>query len=113
VAKTKETIGGVAHYVQRLHAINVADGTDRTAPFLIGDTSGSDVNNTPIYAYGTGDGSVIDPYNCTGRSVVPFNALREHQRAALKLVNGTVYVDWASHGDNGPYHGWVASTSLR
>jgi hypothetical protein len=67
------------------------------------------VNNTPIYAYGTGDGSVIDPYNGTGRSVVPFNALREHQRGALKLVNGTVYVDWASHGDNGPYHGWVAA----
>ena len=68
VAKTKETIGGNAHYVQRLHAINLADGSDRTAPFLIGDTTGSYVNNTPIYTYGTGDGSVTDPYNGTGRS---------------------------------------------
>src|SRR5262249_40419238 len=37
---TKETIGGDTHYVQRLHAINLADGTDRATPFLIGDTTG-------------------------------------------------------------------------
>src|SRR5262249_22310480 len=29
VAKTKETIGGVIHYVQRLHALSLADGSDR------------------------------------------------------------------------------------
>jgi hypothetical protein len=89
--------------VQRLHAINVADGTDATAPFLIGDTSST--NNTKIYVYGSGDGHVVDPG--TGLNVVQFNALREHQRAALSLVNNHVYVEWASHGDNGPYHGWV------
>ena len=32
VTVTKETIGGAAHYVQRLHAINLADGTDKVAP---------------------------------------------------------------------------------
>ncbi len=36
-----------------------------------------------------------------------YNALREFQRVALTLVNGTVYFASASHGDNGPYHGWV------
>src|SRR5262249_33085566 len=56
----------------------------------------------------SGDGSVTDPYNNTGQPVVQFNALREHQRGALNLVNNQVYVEWASHGDNGPYHGWVA-----
>ncbi len=109
IAKTRETIGDTAHYVQRLHAINIADGTDRLAPYVIGDTTGDNTNNTSIYVYGTGDGSVTDPYNGTGKSVVQFNALHENQRAALSLVNGTVYAAWASHGDNGPYHGWVAA----
>ncbi|WP_168221723.1 fibronectin type III domain-containing protein [Aquisphaera giovannonii] len=105
VTKTKETIGTGAHYVQRLHAINIADGTDRVTPYLIGDTRLS--NNTQIYVYGTGDGSVVDPYNGTGRKVVQFNAQREAQRMALSLVNGSLYASWASHGDNGPYHGFV------
>jgi hypothetical protein len=109
IAKTKETVGGTAHYVQRLHALNLADGTDRVAPFVIGDTTGDNTNNTSIYVYGTGAGSVTDPYNGTGNKVVQFNALHENQRAALSLVNGTVYAAWASHGDNGPYHGWVVA----
>jgi len=107
VAKSKETVAGVDHYVQRLHAVNMSDGTDRVAPLVIGDTSSGNTNNTQIYVYGTGDGSVTDPYNGTGRSVVQFNALREHQRGALTIVNGVIYIPWASHGDNGPYHGWV------
>jgi hypothetical protein len=112
VVKSEETIGGVAHYVQRLHAINIADGTDAAAPFLIGDTSGGNTNNTQIYVYGDGDGAVVDPYNNTGNDVVQFNALREDQRSALSLVNNVVYVAWASHGDNGPYHGWVVGWNV-
>lgn len=109
VVKTRETISGVDHYVQRLHAINVADGTDRVSPYLIGDTVGNNTNQTAIFVYGTGDGAVPDSYHGTNKTVVQFNALREHQRGALSLVNGTVYVEWASHGDNGPYHGLVAT----
>jgi hypothetical protein len=30
--KSKETIGGAAHWVQRLHAVNMADGTDKAFP---------------------------------------------------------------------------------
>ncbi len=109
VVKTKETIGGNTYFVQRLHAIDVSDGTDVTTPYLIGDTTTSGIDNTSIYVYGTGDGAVTDPYNGTGKMVVQFNTLTENQRAALSLVNNTVYVAWASHGDNGPFHGWVVA----
>jgi fibronectin-binding autotransporter adhesin len=103
---TEETVGGQGYYVQRLHAINISDGTDAAPSFVIGTTTGSDenVNDTPIYVNGTGDGNV--------NGVVQFNALREGQRAALTLVNGEVYAAWASHGDNGPYHGWVVEWNV-
>jgi hypothetical protein len=103
---TMETVAGQAYFVQRLHAINISDGTDAAPSFVIGSTTGSDenVNDTPIYVNGTGDGNV--------NGVVQFNALREGQRAALTLVNGEVYAAWASHGDNGPYHGWVVEWNV-
>ena len=96
---TKEIVDGNAYYVQRLHAIDVGDGTDAAPAFVIGTTTDGNTNNTPIYVNGTGDGNV--------NGVVQFNALRENNRPALSLVNGEVYAEWASHGDNGPYHGWV------
>ncbi len=120
IAATKETVGGVAHYVQRLHAINIADGSDVVAPYLIGDTTGDDTfdssvveqDNTPIYVYGDGEASITDPYNGSGQPVVQFNALHENQRSALRLVNGTLYAAWGSHGDTPPYFGWVAAWNV-
>ena len=71
--------------MQRLHAINVADGTDAAPSFVIGTTTNGNTNNTPVYVNGTGDGNV--------NGVVQFNALRENNRPALSLVNGEVYAD--------------------
>src|SRR6266478_4338662 len=121
VVKTKETIGGVANYVQRLHAIKIADGTDAANPAMIGYTNNGNTNNTSIYVYSIGygmnpvhygDGHVTDPYHGTGKEVVQFNGLREAQRGALNLVNNQIYVEWASHGDNGPYHGWIVQWDI-
>ena len=42
---------------------------------------------------------------------VPFVASQENQRAALTLVNGTVYLAFASHEDYTPYHGWILGYS--
>ncbi len=101
---TKEIVGGNAYYVQRLHAINISDGVDAAPSFVIGTTTNGNTNNTPVYVNGTGDGNV--------GGVVQFNALRENNRPALSLVNGEVYAEWASHGDNGPYHGWVVEWNV-
>jgi hypothetical protein len=97
VAKTKE---GTANFHQRLHALNLATGTDRVTPFDI--TSSITVPG----AADTGDSTV----GCTSTAGnVPFCPLRENQRPGLVLANGVVYVAWASHGDTPPYHGWVIS----
>ena len=69
---TKEIVGGNAYYVQRLHAINISNGTDVAPSFVIGTTTNGNTNDTPVYANGTGDGSV--------NGVVQFNALRENNR---------------------------------
>ncbi|HEV2391812.1 MAG TPA: immunoglobulin domain-containing protein [Verrucomicrobiae bacterium] len=86
VARTKEY---GTNFVQRLHALDVATGLERpNSPVII----------TANYT-GTGDGSV--------GGTIAFDSARQNQRPALALVNGTVYVAWSSHCDNGPYHGWL------
>jgi len=89
VTKTKNITGPglVAH--QRLHALNLADGTE--------------IANSPVEL----DSSITVPGNCEGGSTIAFNAASENQRPGLALVNGVVYIAWASHGDHDPYHGWV------
>jgi hypothetical protein len=78
---------------QRLHAMNLADGSEKFSGPV--DISAS--------VTGIGDGS--------SNGMVAFDALKENQRPALTLLNGVVYVAWASHGDNGPYHGWIIGYS--
>jgi hypothetical protein len=109
VAKTKEVRTGdpTPHYVQKIYAIDItsATGADKTAPYTIGDTHGSASfanETTAIMVAGVG------AENSGGANpMVPFSAFKENQRPSLQLLNGRVYVGWASHGDNGPYHGWV------
>jgi hypothetical protein len=85
VARTLE--GSV--YVQRLHALNI--------------TTGAETLGSPVVIQasvpGTGEGSQS--------GLVPFDSLWENQRAALLLSNGVIYIAWASHDDNQPWHGWV------
>jgi fibronectin type 3 domain-containing protein len=102
IAKTKEVLNGVAHYFQRMHALDITNGSSKFAAAVIGDTIFDGVNYTyvsGVQVAGTGVGSV--------NGVVTFNALRGLQRPALTLANGVIYAGFASHGDNGPYHGWL------
>jgi hypothetical protein len=90
VTKTKTTGGS---YHQRLHALSLADGSERT--------------NSPVEL----DSSITAPGTCGGGSLNPFNAKMQNQRSGLALANGVVYVAWASHGDEDPYYGWVVGYS--
>jgi hypothetical protein len=92
--KTKE---GTA-YVHRVHALDISTGLERTnfhSPALITNT------NYPGVGEGAGDNDGKNPPH------VNWNALKEHSRPALTLLNGNVYMSFASHGDNRPYHGWM------
>ena len=76
-------------FYQRLHAIDLATGNEKTgAPATIAAT----------YP-GTGDGGTI----------VTFDPRQENQRMSLALVNGVVYIAWASHEDTLPWYGWMMS----
>lgn len=87
VAATKEN----GAYFQRLHALDIRTGVEKFGgPVVIAAS-----------VKGSGTGSV--------KGFVSFDPLRSNQRPGLLLVNGVVYIAWASHGLETvfPYHGWV------
>jgi hypothetical protein len=85
VVRTKETSNGQAYYYQRIHALSVVNGRDALPATNI---------TTPLNRGNKFGSARFDP-------------LHNHQRAALLLANGQVYVSWASHCDAGNYWGWV------
>lgn len=115
VSKTRSVDGfGNPVYTQQVHAVAASSGAEQYGgPFEV-------KGQVP----GTGEGSV--------GGVLKFNPLIQHSRAALLLVepslartqyaaenlprgqadiaaiaHSILYVAFASHGDNGPYHGWI------
>ena len=93
VARTKEVTGGATNYVQRLHALDITTGAEK---------SGSPVAINASVP-GTGEQS--------SNGMVPFNSKMNNQRSGLALANGQVIITWASHEDDQPYHGWVMAYS--
>jgi hypothetical protein len=88
LSKTKNSTSGA--FVQRLHAISLVDGTEKFGgPVAIAASIAS--------TGGAGESG----------GTLGFDALKENQRSALLLANGTVWIAWASHCDIAPYHGWV------
>ena len=83
VARTKTGTTGNYTYYQTLYAVDIV--------------TGAILNSVQIQA------SISSRHNGT----VSFNTLTENQRPALLLSNGVVYISWASHCDNSPWHGWV------
>ncbi len=89
VAFTKEN----GNYIQRLHALDITTGLDKTG--------------SPITIQASVPGTGFDNVNGT----VSFNAMTQNQRSALLLLNGNIYIDWASFGDLNFYHGWLMGYS--
>jgi Abnormal spindle-like microcephaly-assoc'd, ASPM-SPD-2-Hydin len=93
LARTKDVSGSTTSYVQRLHALDITTGAEQPgSPVVVQAT----VNGTGIGGNGT---------------QVSFDPLHENPRPGLLLVNGTVYLSWASLEDIEPWHGWVIGYS--
>lgn len=80
------SIDGSSTYHQRLHALDVTTGAELAGP-------------TAISA----------AFPIAGTATSTFDAKSYEERAALLLLNGTIYTSWTSHCDDAPYGGWVIS----
>ena len=86
VAKTREN----DNFLQRLHALDATTGAEKFG--------GPVVIQPSVPGVGAKD---------DGTGHVVFDPLINLQRAALLLLNGTVYVAFGSHGDLDPFNGWL------
>ncbi len=89
VAKTVEA--GVYH--QRLHALDVL--------------TGKEVAGSPVEISGSVPGTGVGG----SAGTVPFSAYHHLNRPGLLLTGGNVFIAFASHCDDPPYHGWVFAYS--
>jgi Immunoglobulin domain/PQQ-like domain len=85
VAMTKDSQGNYHH---RIHALDLTTGAEQ---------SGSPVTVQATFTIGT--------------TTATFSPMQYKERAALLLLNGTIYTTWASHCDDGPYQGWAMGYS--
>ena len=73
----------------RLHALDITSGAEKFGgPMVI-------TASVPGSGNGSSSGTLI------------FDPEWENQRPGLLLLNGIVYIGFGSHGDNGPWHGWI------
>lgn len=79
---------GTTNYFQRLHALDLATGTNLLPAVTV----------AAKYP-GKGD-------NSDGTNVI-FDPAQYKDRSSLLLLNGVVYTAWASHCDVRPYTGWI------
>jgi hypothetical protein len=85
VSKTAPTT-----YYHRLHALSLTTGLEKfsASPVVIAAS-----------VSGTGDGSK--------NGTLSFDNLHQMARPGLLELNGAIYIAYASHCDDSPYHGWI------
>jgi hypothetical protein len=87
---SKSVIPSGPTFFQRLHALDLKTGAEKlNGPKLV---TASVAGNAP-------------DANSSGQ--IPFDPQNHNQRSGLALVNGVVYIAWASHEDHDQYHGWL------
>jgi hypothetical protein len=134
-ATQQPSASGDRHFVQRLYAVDISSGAMVRSTVIADTLKNTSITNTATryqnYQYfagpvmnGTGINGTVgtttvtdgwenstDPnhpgYNPISSGQIAFNALLQMNRPATTLVNGVIYLAYASHGDNGPYYGWV------
>ncbi|HZE45008.1 MAG TPA: PQQ-binding-like beta-propeller repeat protein [Steroidobacteraceae bacterium] len=79
------SIDAQSNFHQRLHALDV--------------TTGGELLNGPI--------DISATFPATGTATSSFDPKSYEERAALLLLNGTIYTSWTSHCDFTPYGGWI------
>ena len=87
-ATSKDDAG---NYHQRLHALDVSDGSEQF---------GGPKEIEASYP-GSGDNSA--------NGTVVFDPAQYAERSGLLLLNGVIYTAWTSHCDARPYTGWIIS----
>jgi len=81
------------NYHHRLHALDI--------------TTGAELSGSPTEIAATYPGTGANSSN----GKVVFEPSQYAERAALLLLNGTLYLGWTSHCDAGPYTGWLMGYS--
>jgi hypothetical protein len=125
-------LGFDTHYVQRLYGIDIGSGAV-VRQTVVGDTIFNSTSFTSFTGYqyvagpvinGTGNNGTVtvggtptqftdgwvantSGYNPQAQGQIAFNALLQLNRPGLTLLNGVIYLGFASHGDKGPYYGWL------
>jgi outer membrane protein assembly factor BamB len=77
--------GSSATYHQRVHALDLA--------------TGAELMNGAV--------DVAATYPTSGGGTVSFDPGQYEERAALLVLNGSIYTSWTSHCDEQPYTGWI------
>ncbi len=127
-----QALGQDTHYVQRLYGVDVGGGSV-VRQTVVGDTIYNGAINMTFQGFqyvagpvinGTGNNGTVtvngtptqfndgwianaDGYSPQAQGQIAFNAFVQLQRPGLTLLNGVIYLGFASHGDHGPYYGWL------
>jgi hypothetical protein len=86
-APQRDHFFGSVRHCQRLHALDAA--------------TGAELLNGPV--------EISASFPATGTANSTFDPKSYEERAALLLLNGTIYTGWTSHCDIAPYGGWIIS----